>query len=171
VQLETPLEALEETLALAQQAHVSVMLDPAPVRTLSPELLHKVTWLTPNETEAAALAGTTASETGDLRAFAEHILALGPQNILLKLGANGAYLATRGGLREHIPGHRVDAIDTTAAGDALNGAMAAALVKGADPVEAARFGVAAAALSVTRRGAIPSLARRSEIDRFLASLS
>jgi ribokinase len=169
-QLETPLDVLARTLALATAANIPVMLDPAPVQPIGRELLHQVTWLTPNETEAAALLGEPVPDTLDLALYAQRLRDLGPKNLLLKLGARGAFLATADGLRQHIPGHTVRAVDTTAAGDALNGAFAAALAAGADPVEAARFGVAAAALSVTRPGAIPSLARRSEIESFRAAL-
>jgi ribokinase len=170
-QLETPMESVEETLAVAADASVPVILDPAPVCKLSPELLHKTAWLTPNETEAAFLGGAPVPEGDAIRRYAEEFLALGPQNILLKLGARGAYLATQSGLREHIPGHVVAAVDSTAAGDALNGALASALVRGADPVEAARFSVAAAAISVTRHGAIPSLATLAEVEEFRAQVS
>ena len=168
-QLETPLEILEETLAIAARVDTPVMLDPAPVQPLSNPLLEQVAWLTPNETEAAALAGSPMPALEQMQGFAEHLLSMGPAHLLLKLGEKGAYLASRSGLREYIPGYAVQAVDSTAAGDALNGAMAAALASGADAVEAARFGVAAAALSVTRRGAIPSLARLAEIEHFRAT--
>jgi ribokinase len=167
-QLETPLDTLEAVLEIAGRAGVPVMLDPAPMKPLIARHLQGVTWLTPNETEAEALLGSRISESTSLKAFAETILHLGPNNLLLKLGEKGAFLATQDGIREMIPGHVVEAIDSTAAGDALNGAMAAALLSGADPMEAARFGVAAAALSVTRYGAIPSLARLDEIRYFVS---
>jgi ribokinase len=166
-QLETPISTLEQLLTLTSELRIPILLDPAPAQLLGEAILHQVTWLTPNETEAAALLRTPVPDLTDLPAFAGRLLQLGPANILLKLGSRGAYLATREGRREHIPAHTVKAIDSTAAGDALNGAMAAALAEGADPVEAARFGVAAAALSVTRPGAIPSLPTRLEIEAFL----
>lgn len=165
-QLETPLEALEATLEVAEAAGVAVVLDPAPARRLGKEVLRRVAWLTPNETEAAMLLGEVVPEEDGLLGFAERLLGLGPRNVLLKLGARGAFVATESGIREKIPAMRVDAVDSTAAGDALNGAFAAALMGGADAVEAVRFGVAAASLSVTRAGAIPSLATRAEIDAF-----
>lgn len=165
IQLETPLEALEATIEVAAAAGVPVVLDPAPSRSLSPKLLARVDWFTPNETEAAFYCGERASD-GDLRAYAETLLALGPRNVLLKLGARGAYLATESGTREQVAAIPVRAVDSTAAGDALNGAFAAALMNGADPVEAVRFGVAAASLSVTRAGAIPSLPTLAEVEEF-----
>lgn len=169
-QLETPLDSLEATLAIAAEAKVPVMLDPAPAGPLGRALLERVAWLTPNETEAAALAGSPVPvDPEQLRVFAEGVLALGPKNLLLKLGERGVYVATQAGVRELLPAPKVTVMDSTAAGDAFNGAMAVALVEGADVAVAARFALAAASLSVTRAGAIPSLATRAEIDAFLTA--
>jgi len=177
-QLETPLDALLALAEITHAANIPLMLDPAPAQTLPAELMHRVDWFTPNETEAAfylgqpvPLDGTTHGKTngateGSIRDFAERLMALGPKNILLKLGARGAYLATAEGLREFVAAKPVQAVDSTAAGDALNGAFAASLMIGADPVEALRFGVAAASLSVTRGGAIPSLPTLDETNFF-----
>lgn len=193
-QLETPIPALEELLRITTPARVPVILDPAPVRALSPAVFPQLAWLTPNEIEAAALlrnpppppdasapqacqytrereAARLASTLIDNpRAAAEQLLSLGPQHILLKLGARGAFLASHDGTRELLPAPRVTPVDTTAAGDCLNGALAAALLSGATPVEAARFGILAAALSVTRHGAIPSLPTHPEIHAFRTKL-
>ncbi len=189
-QLETPIAALEELLCITTPANVPVILDPAPVRAIPPSTFPQLAWLTPNEIEAAALlrnapppANSSAPQAcqytrerlastliDNPRAAAEQLLALGPQHVLLKLGDRGAFLASRDGTREFLPAPRVTAVDTTAAGDCLNGALAAALLDGATPVEAASFGIFAAALSVTRHGAIPSLPTRSEIDLFCANL-
>lgn len=165
-QLETPLEALDATIDVAAAGGVPVVLDPAPARTLPSKLLRCVDWFTPNETEAAFYCGERVPVEGDVRVYAEKLLALGPRNVLLKLGARGAYLATTSGIREQVVAISVRALDSTAAGDALNGAFAAALMNGADPVEAVRFGVAAASLSVTRAGAIPSLPTLAEVEEF-----
>jgi ribokinase len=167
-QLETPLAALEATVRIAGEAGVPVVLDPAPAQLLSREILEKTEWLTPNETEAAILTGKPVPEGVDVRCFAEKLLAMGPRNVLLKLGSRGVYIATSSGLREHIPAIAVEAVDSTAAGDALNGAFAAGLMQGLAPLEAAHFGVAAASLSVTRLGAIPSLPTAAELDAFRA---
>lgn len=189
-QLETPIPALEELLRITTPARVPVILDPAPVRAIPPAAFPQLAWLTPNEIEAAALLRNpppppdasapqacqytrerlASTLIDNPRAAAEQLLALGPQHVLLKLGARGAYLASRDGTRELLPAPRVTPVDTTAAGDCLNGALAAALLAGATPVEAARFGILAAALSVTRHGAIPSLPTRPEIDAFRATL-
>lgn len=169
-QLETPIASLGATLEIAGEAGVPVMLDPAPARPLDGAVLRQVTWLTPNESEAASLMGAAVPrDAAGRRGFAEKLLGLGPRNLLLKLGGDGVYIATNTGLREHLPAYRVSAVDTTAAGDAFNGAMAVALTEGADVVEAARFAGAAAALAVTRPGAMDSLATRAEIDGFRKS--
>ena len=165
-QLETSLEVLEATVDVAAAAGVPVVLDPAPARALPAELLGRLDWFTPNETEAAFFCGERLPADGDVREYAERLLALGPRNVLLKLGSRGAYVATASGIREHVAAIPVRAVDSTAAGDALNGAFAAALMNGADPVEAVRFGVAAASLSVTRAGAIPSLPTLAEVEEF-----
>jgi ribokinase len=165
-QLETPLEVLEATIDVAAAAGVPVMLDPAPARALPSELLGRLDWFTPNETEAAFFCEERLPVDGDVRGYAERLLALGPRNVLLKLGSRGAYVATASGIREHVAAIPVRAVDSTAAGDALNGAFASALMNGADPVEAIRFGVAAASLSVTRAGAIPSLPTLAEVEEF-----
>ncbi len=181
-QLETPLAALEELVALAVPAAVPVMLDPAPAQPMSSKLLRQIAWLTPNEGEAAALLSAGAPGHGvaaacsftrqqanrvdDPRGAAERLLALGPAQVLLKLGERGAYLATAGGLRESIAAPEVDPVDSTGAGDCLNGALAAALLQGAEPVEAVRFAVHAASLSVTRPGAAHSMPSRSEVEAF-----
>ena len=168
-QLETPMAALAATVEEAARAGTAVMLDPAPARSVATEILRGIAWLTPNETEAALLLGTPVPEGAEVRGFAERLLAFGPRNVLLKLGSRGAYLATEDGLRESIGAIRVEAVDTTAAGDALNGALAVALASGADAVEAVRFGVASASLSVTRMGAIPSLPTLAEVEAFRRS--
>src|SRR5260370_25119121 len=165
-QVETPIEALEATVDVASAAGVPVMLDPAPAQLLSPKLLGRIDWFTPNETEATFFSGRQVPDDSGIRIFAEHLLALGPRNILLKLGARGAYLATSSGLREHVSAPPVRPLHSTAAGDALHGALATALVQGSDPLEAVRFGVAAASLSVTRAVAIPSLPTLAQLEEF-----
>lgn len=169
-QLEIPIPTLAHLTYLCKREKVSLVLDPAPACFLSPEILQRVAWITPNETEAQLLTGksfTPTSET-ELRQVAEDLLKMGPRNVLLKLGEYGAYMATEDGIRTAIPAYPVVAVDTTAAGDALNGAFAVALAQGASPIEAARFAAAAAAISVTRHGAMPSMPTRSEVEAFMA---
>jgi ribokinase len=169
LQLEIPLETVIYVAELGYRKNIPVMLDPAPARELPPKLLLQLSWLTPNEVEAASLCGHADQKlaAGQVPECAENLLSRGPRNVILKLGAQGAFLATREGLRQHIPAYKVRPVDTTAAGDAFNGALAVALLQGKDPAEAACFASAVAALSVTRKGAQPSLPTAEEVRRFL----
>jgi ribokinase len=170
-QLEIPIPTLEHLTALCERECVPLILDPAPAQQLSSGVLSKVTWITPNDTEAQQLTGfegSTESEQ-ELRSLAERLLEMGPRNVLLKLGSRGAYVATEDGIRAAIPAYSVDAVDTTAAGDAFNGAFAVALARGAAPLDAVQFATAAAAISVTRHGALPSMPTQAEVESFLAT--
>lgn len=168
-QLEIPLETVARLAAICARERVPLILDPAPARFLPPEMLRQITWLTPNDTEAQRLAGSDASLNSEqkLCELSEYLMGLGPRNILLKLGERGTYLATEDGVRALIPAFSVRAVDTTAAGDAFNGAFAVALAGGARALEATQFASAAAAISVTRRGALPSMPTQAEVDAFL----
>ncbi len=166
VQLETPLPTVTRAVARASAAGVRVILNPAPARSLPDSLLRRVSILTPNEHEAELLTGISAgTEAGAARA-AEALLRRGVGTVILTLGPKGAYVADAAS-RALVPGFRVRAIDTTAAGDIFNGALAVALAEGRVLPDAVRFAQAAAALSVTRLGAQPSAPSRPEIDRFL----
>ena len=164
-QLEVPMETVSLLATITTAAKVPLMLDPAPAQTMSQELLEQVTWLTPNQSEARALLGGT--RFGRLEQVAEHLLAKGCRNVVLKLGAAGAYIAGADMEAGCIDSYPVDAVDSTAAGDSFNGAFAVALVEGLSPTEAARFACAAAALSVTRHGAASSMPRRAEVQDLL----
>jgi ribokinase len=163
-QLEIPMDTISHTLALCAEAGVPVMLDPAPAATLPEEIWSRVGWFTPNETEAAFYLG----ETLDTESGAERLLAMGLKGVVLKRGAEGSYVAVAGGHAGWVQAFKVDAIDTVGAGDCFNGAFAVALLEGLDPWDAARFASAAAAISVTRRGAQASMPSRAEVDAFLA---
>lgn len=165
-QLEIPLSVVERAIHRAHEAKVPVVLDPAPAQKLRADILAKVGVLTPNESEARSLAGMSNNEASDVRAIAERLLATGVGAVVITLGARGAYVADRE-RSEHIPAFDVQAVDTTAAGDVFNGALAVALSERAHLREAAIFASAAAAISVTRLGAQPSAPRRSEIESFL----
>lgn len=169
-QLEIPIESVQESLAVAKARGATTILDPAPARELSTELLRNVDFLTPNETETLTLLGEPSfpmDVDSNLELAAKKILALGPKSVVLKLGARGCMIATmRGSLR--VSGFKVSAVDTTAAGDVFNGAFATALAEGGTVPHAARFANAAAALSVTRPGAQNSVPSRQEVERFLS---
>jgi ribokinase len=166
VQLEIPLDAVAAALRLGRAAGALAILDPAPAGPEARGLLGSADYVTPNESELAALAETAGSGESE-QALAGRLVELGARRVVAKLGARGALLVTRGGVRRW-PAFAVAAVDTTAAGDAWNGAFAAALGAGADEDAAGRFACAAAALSVTRAGAQPSLPRRAEVEALLA---
>lgn len=169
-QLEIPIETVEFLCEIAHRFQVPLMLDPAPARALTCKMLRKVSFLTPNESEACALCGIPACDM-DLATIAESANTLrstGAANVIMKLGRRGVYLAGAGGQRQAIPGLKVRVVDSTAAGDAFNGGFAVALMRGMRLEEAVRFGVAVAALSVTRRGAQPSLPTAREVNILLA---
>jgi len=164
-QLEIPLDTVEHLANVCAREGVPLMLDPAPAQELPAAVLHHTRWFTPNETEAAFFS---ASEpTNPPKEVARTLLAKGPQAVALKLGGRGVYLADRDGLDRQIDAFAVRAVDTTAAGDAFNGAFATALMLGKDRVESARFAAAAAAISVTRPGAQSSMPTLAEVQELL----
>ena len=163
-QLELPLETTIHTLALCAEAGVPVMLDPAPAAPLPDAVFPQTAWFTPNETEAAFyLSYQSRAEDA-----AQQLLDRGLRGVVLKRGAEGAYVATAGGKAAWVRPFQVQAIDTVGAGDCFNGAFAVALLEGNDPWAAARFASAAAAISVTRHGAQASMPSRDEVEAFLA---
>jgi ribokinase len=162
-QLELPVETVSHVLALCAETRVAVMLDPAPAAALPDAVWNQVAWFTPNETEAAFYVGdgTNAEES------AKRLLAKGLGGVVLKRGGDGAYVAVASGEAAWVRPFKVDAIDTVGAGDCFNGAFAVALLEGKNPWAAARFANAAAAISVTRKGAQASMPARAEVDEFL----
>src|SRR5882762_1094069 len=168
-QLEIPLETVEYLGAIAIRERIPLVLDPAPARPLPASLLKCVDWLTPNETEACFLLGWAPGELANdaLEDAANTLLELGSRNVILKLGERGCYVALLDGTRQLLPAYGVHAIDTTAAGDAFNGAFAVALLNGQDPISSASWALAVAAISVTRPGAQPSMPTHVEVARFL----
>lgn len=166
-QLETPLDGALHAARLTRVRGARFILDPAPAATLPPDLLPLVDWLTPNEGEARVLLGLGDAPM-DPRAAATRLQAMGPRGVVLTLGSQGVVLLEPGGEPCALPAPEVEVVDTTAAGDAFNGAFATALAEGATPREAAGFALAASALAVTRRGAQPSMAAREQIDAFRA---
>lgn len=166
LQLEIPLPQVEYAARLAREMGVVVMLDPAPPVPLSKELTQLVDIITPNEHEAQFLTGRQVSDVRTARLAASDLVTMGPKCAVVKLGARGVVYAGDN-LIDHIPGHVVDAVDSTAAGDAFSGALAVAISEGKSTGEACRFANAAAAISVGRPGAQTSMPWRDEIDRFL----
>jgi len=165
-QLEIPLETVEYVAMFAERHGIPLMLDPAPARELQQDLLHRVTWLTPNESETNTLLQTDMEKEGAVEA-ADQLLHRGAQNVLLKLGSRGCMIAQRNLTKQYLPAFAVDAVDTTAAGDAFNAGFAVGLLRGKTPVDSAVFASAVAAISVSRRGAQPSMPSGDEVEKFL----
>ena len=163
-QLELPMATIDHTLALCAQFGIAVMLDPAPAATaLSDSVWNQVAWFTPNETEAVF----SLDDGSDPEPIARELLARGLKGVVLKRGAEGAYVAVADGKAGWVQPFAVNAIDTVAAGDCFNGAFAVALLEGKDPWAAARFACAASAISVTRRGAQASMPTRDDLNAFM----
>ncbi|APM73477.1 ribokinase [Klebsiella pneumoniae] len=167
MQLESPLESVIAAAKIAHHHHTTVVLNPAPARELPDELLALVDIITPNETEAEKLTGIRVESDEDAAKAANVLHAKGIGTVMITLGSRGVWLSAEGESRR-IPGFRVQAIDTIAAGDTFNGALVTALLEGTALAEAIRFAHAAAAIAVTRKGAQPSVPWRTEIDEFLA---
>jgi ribokinase len=168
-QLEIPLETVEYLATFAQQHQIPLMLDPAPARDLPSSLLRKVEWLTPNESETEILLRRAVDGKQDSAIFAaaDELLALGACNVLLKLGSRGCLIAERDQDRQLIPAFLINAVDSTAAGDAFNAAFAVALLRGQSTQESARYACAVAGISVSRYGAQPSMPTSTEVEEFI----
>lgn len=162
-QLETPVETVIRSLEIARAHRKLAILNPAPARDLDPRIWSLLDYVTPNEGEAERLSGLRVDGLAAAREAGHALLARGAGTVVVTLGEQGA-LACVPGRDLHVPAFPVTAVDTTAAGDAFNGALAVALAEGAAGPAALRFASAAAALACTRRGARPSLPSRAEVD-------
>jgi ribokinase len=170
MQLESPIETVETAAALGRNCGMVTVLDPAPARMLSLSLLENIDLLTPNETEALFLLGDRGGliSLDEAPAVTRRLLKLGPRQVILKLGEKGAWWADST-QSLHIPVMKVEPVDTTAAGDTFNGALAVALAEGCSVQDAIGFANYAAAVSVTRFGAQASIPARTEVEAFLKS--
>jgi ribokinase len=172
MQLEVPTEADTFAAKLARKHGTFVALNPAPAPVdgkLPKELLENVDVIIPNQTEAELMTGIKVIDEKSALAAAEELKKLGPKNVIITLGELGALLAEDGRAPEVIPSYRVNAIDTTAAGDAFCGALAAAYASGETLANAVKFGCAAGALATTKMGAEPSLPTKEEIEKLVLS--
>ncbi|HEY7542787.1 MAG TPA: ribokinase [Methylomirabilota bacterium] len=168
-QLETPLETLAVALTEARRRGLVTMLNPAPVRDdIAAEIWPLVDYLTPNEGEAERLSGTAVRDAASAAAAGRALRERGVGTVIVTLGAQGSLASTAHG-DVAVPAFAVTAVDTTAAGDAFNGALGAALAGGDPLADALRFASGAAAIACTRRGAQPSLATRAEVDELMRS--
>ena len=170
LQLEVPLAAVQQATQVAQEKGATVILDPAPAPDALPDdLMVQVDWLTPNQTEASQLVGFAVTDVASAWAAAQILRQRGPRCVIIKLGEQGAVVATpTHGF--HQPALAVHAVDTVAAGDAFNGGLAAGLIDGLSPEPAVQWATTVAAYAVTQRGAQRSMPTRSQVDALLAQV-
>ena len=170
MQLETPLETIKAAAGIASEYGVRVILNPAPAQPLSDAILRQVSILTPNQSEAELLTGITVENETDAKSAANALFDKGVKTVLITLGSKGT-LVFDSDFTGLVPGFEVKAIDSTAAGDVFNGALAVALAEGKPLKDAVTFANAAGALSVTSLGAQPSAPSRNKIDELLRERS
>ncbi len=166
-QLEQPIDAARKGLEIARAAGAITVFNPAPAAAVPPDIYALCDYVIPNETEAAALTGLSVDTEDEARKAGDALLSKGASNALITLGARGALLHTAQG-SVLIPSFNAGkVVETAGAGDAFVGAFAAALAEGMEPAAAARFGCAAAGISVTRPGTAPAMPTRAEIEALL----
>jgi ribokinase len=168
LQLETSIEAVVTSINLASDNGVPVILNPAPFQEFPREILVNVNFITPNETEACELSGVEVTDEETALVAARKIFEMGVGTVIITMGGKGAFLYTGGEEGEFVPGFKVEAVDSTGAGDAFNGGFAFGLSKGLSVREAMIFGQAVAALSVTKIGTAQAMPQEHEIKEFLA---
>jgi ribokinase len=167
-QLEQPMAAAHRALEIARAGGAKTILNPAPAAEIPAAMLALCDYVTPNESETEGITGMPVASVAEAEAAADALLAKGVGAAIVTLGENGALYRDRE-RSVHVPAFSAGpVVETTGAGDSFNGAFATALARGADPVEAVRFGCAAAAISVTRPGTAPSMPSLAEIEALLA---
>lgn len=166
-QLELPVAIVEYGLRMARECGVATILNPAPACALDDEIVALCDYLTPNESEAAALTGLAVKRVDDAERAAELLLRRGARNVVVTLGGKGA-LVKNSEIAEHVSAYYAGpTVETTGAGDAFNAGLAVGLSEGMDLVSAVRFGCAVAGISVTRPGTAPSMPKRSEVEALM----
>ncbi|WP_343117080.1 ribokinase [Ostreiculturibacter nitratireducens] len=167
-QLEQPMPAAHRALEIARAGGARTILNPAPAAEIPPEMLALCDFITPNESEAEGITGIEVKTVEDAARAADALLAQGVGAAIITLGEKGA-LYRDAHQTVHVPAIPAGmVVETTGAGDAFNGGFAAALARGADPIDAVRFGCATAGISVTRPGTAPSMPSLAEIEALLA---
>lgn len=166
MQMEIPIETIDYAVKLADRNKVKVILNPAPARALSDDILRRLYIITPNKTEAEMISGVKVTGWKSAKKAADIISEKGVNTVIITLGSLGV-LIKENGVYHNIPANLVTAVDTTAAGDVFNGALCVALSEGKTIVDAVRFANKAAAISVTRMGAQSSIPYRKEVDAIL----
>jgi ribokinase len=166
LQLEIPIQTVRFAAKMAFENRIRVMLNPAPAHPLDDELLGYISVLTPNKLEAEALTGIAITDDRSAELAGRILLERGLTRVIITLGQKGAMVIDNGGA-EHVPAFHVKSVDTTAASDVFNGALAVALAEGKNFYESVRFANAAAALSTLRLGAQSSIPSRKEVLEML----
>ena len=166
IQLETPLDGVVQALRIARTANLITIFNPAPFAPVPDELLRLCDFVIPNENEAAKLTGIEVRDVTSAATAAKQLRERSRATVLVTLGGNGVWVEADS-FAGHAPAFKVTAVDTVGAGDTFIGAFAVRIVEGAEVRESARFGCAAAAIAVTRRGAQTSLPTRDEVEEFL----
>ena len=167
-QLEVPLDTIQCAAELANSSNVPFVLDPAPARELPPELLEMVDVLTPNETEAQILTGIEVTDEDSARAASKNLLERGVKAVIVTLASKG-FLLVDSDQVVYVPAHKVQAVDSTAAGDAFTGSLAVGIAEGKPLLDAASFANYVAALAVTKMGAQSSMPTLQEVQSFVSS--
>lgn len=165
LQLEIPMDAVVHAAEIAYNAGVQVVLNPAPAAVLPAELLKCVSILIPNETEASAISGIDINNFETAAAAAERLKWMGVREVIITMGSRGSVVCD--GDCTFVPAVKVNAVDTTAAGDTFCGGVCVALSEGKDLLEAVKFATAASSIAVQRPGAQDSIPNRCEVDKLL----
>lgn len=165
-QLETNVSAIYKIIDLAHAHGVKVILNTAPVQEIDTKIYEKIDIITPNEVEAEILTGIRIDTLEEAKEAAKWFRNHGVKDVIITLGGRGVFVSSNG-REEIVPAYKVNAIDTTGAGDAFNGGLLAALSEGKDIWSAVEFANALAALSVQKLGTTPSMPTRTEIDEFM----
>lgn len=168
LQLEIPIETVQAALEIAKKGGVTTILNPAPAQFLSDEILSLVDIITPNETETQILIGIDPVDKKEIKAAAAQLLKKVNRSVIITLGSEGVFYISKNTMGEFISTFKVNAVDTTAAGDVFNGFFAAALADSKSFNEAIKLANAAAAISVTKKGAQPSAPTIINVENFLA---
>ncbi len=170
MQLETPESGIQTAAAIARAHGTQIVLNPAPARPLSDEILSCIDMITPNQTEAEMLTGVTVNDTESAVRAANILHGKGIEIVVITMGRQGAFISEAGSQKsERVTGFKVEPVDTTAAGDTFNGGLLVALAEGKNLADAASFANACGALSVMRHGAQTSIPTREDVAEFLAA--
>ncbi len=168
LQLEIPIETVTSAAQRAKESGLRVLLNPAPARSLSDELISLSNFILPNETELSLLTNQSVHDISSAEKAAKTLLERGAQNVIVTLGANGALIVSSQQVT-YVNTYKVEVVDTTAAGDAFIGGFASALLQNKSLEEAVSYGCACGALATTKFGAQPSLPTREEVEHFVGA--